>query len=292
MGGITLTLALASFTVLFFWKISETLTDEARTQTAKWLRGLPHRGTTAEWPTLFLGLFDSLFGLKFIARRFFLVSAAATLILGSLISLFYLLFQPTLGRGALQDAGTWARLLLLIPILNTLIDYVSVIESRVAMRWMTHKDSRSWRLLVLAVDFALTAGIHMTFTAAAILVVCQLRNAGVPWVQGDQLDWMCSGDDALQEFQSAYAQTLNFELSTHPSFQVSFYTTFATSIWVWLYFLSGVIVRTWSHAMRLVGRPLDAIDQVGMIDSSPVKLMGLISGLIVLAAGLTLTAIL
>jgi len=292
LTAISLVLGTAMVVLGLFWKMEETLTPSARTATAKWLRSVPPQAADPPWPARFVDVFDTWFGRRFGSGRFFCVSAVVTLISGWLISIAYMMFHPHIfGRGGMQDLYTCVRMLILIPVLNILIDYTSVVESRIAMGWMARCTSAIGRVAILVVDLLLTACIHVFYTAIAIVTICCLRHAGLSWVQNDNLSWMCEPKLAVSETVSVYLDVLAFNPNTHPSFSVSFYTTFLTSIWVWLYFGSGVIVRGFFVCRKLLGKPIEVASKFQIVDESPMKLLGLISAALVMVLGGLITAI-
>ncbi len=174
---------------------------------------LTNSKSDSNWAGSFSALFDSVFGEEHLSIRCFSVSAVFSLI--SVILLWIFLG----GYDALSiRIGNEISLGAIIPIaliVNVLADYISLLETR----WLIGKASETHNflihLLILIADFLATALI--IWVAIWIFVRSPFY--------GGQVD----------EFASV--------IGVFSTFSVLFFSTFLTSVWSWVFFVSIWIIR-------------------------------------------------
>jgi len=160
----------------------------------------------------------------------------------------------------LMDSGCFTtQFAIAFPILgacNFPVDYVSLLETRFAIAWLGKRSTVLGIITVLLLDLAVTCGI-------AVFAMQFLWHLNFPFPLGlrDSLYILClPGTDC----------------DILP-YGIWFYAAFFTSVWVWLYAASGLIVRLaqrmdiWSDCLR---RLLD-------IDRKPFQSIGVVAIMLV-----------
>lgn len=301
----TPTLALTVFLVLglgllgLFVRGDSRIDDQTRRTVAQWLgrrtpqvRPSDDQGSPSEWTATFLCWFDRVFGVRrvevagielFLPRlwRSIVASFLALLVL----CVVWVLHKETMSRLIRfgdPDQAPWDQFSLLLLlyggatlITNWIPDYLSLIQSRWIMQRMATSQRRAARLGWLAVDAVLTASIAF----AAIFVGMKLL---LPFVE-DRLtveigcfsSELFGVDDAWEIFVAGLRfetppGTLNYDAAG-----IYIYSTFMTSLWVWIYGVVGLVVRatvalggsrgTQAPARRWERRPLTVMGLVALV---------------------------
>ena len=198
----------------------------------------------ADWPALFLDLFSSIFGEKTWRIRFFCASFLSSLLSVTLLTIVWLLFSDSLGdyTSSLELFLTtlsivFGEMLLTGIFLNLIPDVASLVQSRYIIQCMVDKP---WTvvLLLVAVDFVLTTIIILVafLTYSSIVFGSLTASVELIWLS---LPNMLSMDDTLS-------------WAAIPGLAGVFvYSTYLTSVWVWLYALSLFSAAMLFRARRL-----------------------------------------
>lgn len=189
------------------------------------------------WPTTFLSLMESIYGKKTISVRFISYSIAASLFsVVFFVSIWMLLNDninwnqlvmsvfstanqfPLSKMHALFPAAMILAIFIVGPIQNCIFDFLSLIESRYIVYRMV---DNTWVtiLFLLAVDFFVTTSL--AFAALMLLLL----------LTGNQLTWHVIGSGLRLE-------------GVFGAYGALFYSTYLTSVWVWLYVLSVAGMRS------------------------------------------------
>lgn len=150
-------------------------------------------------------------------------------------------------------------ILITASILNLVPDYISLLETRYVIRRMSGERSMVRILFFLAIDFAFTFTI--AFVAYSLFFIFFYR-----WEVGE----------ALRCF---LAHTLALSSPDYPAIPsgIFFYSTFFTSVWVWLYTLSGFIVKLGEY----LGVGFSWLKAILDIKNKPLRSMGLILDILI-----------
>lgn len=167
----------------------------------------------SNWASVFIYLFDGIFGEKHLSPRCFFVSAAFSLVSVAIIWSFLGGYDTLSVR-----IGNEVSLGAIIPIalvVNVLADYLSLLQTR----WMIGKASEVRRFwihgLIIFADFLATAAIIW------IAIWLFIRS---PFYYGK-----------VDEFASV--------IGVFSTFSVLFFSTFLTSVWSWIFFVSTWLLR-------------------------------------------------
>ncbi|MEM1274751.1 MAG: tetratricopeptide repeat protein [Pseudomonadota bacterium] len=210
------------------------LNQDRKESIALWLMGAQSEET---WAKSFTALFDAIFGKNHLSPKCFLRSALASL-------LAVVLIWALMGWGGTYDArleggeDLW-RLLGLALIINIFADYVSLLETRWLLGWLSSRRPVVVQILALIADLLISAAII--------------------WVA------IWGMTTALQIENDTLAETLG----VFSPFSILFYSTFLTSLWSWAFIASTWIIRLVA-GLRLA--------EWSQLPGAPLRFLGLIMG--------------
>lgn len=247
-----------------FDKAEAVIRPSVRRNAFKWLRNLDSGITSKTWPATFTAIFDSVFGEHHFSWRCIWRSCFASLAGLSVLMLLWMAFQldevvAFFGQVLFFGEGwfpEWPGLLmvLLLVMLNLLPDYISLLETRLILLWMSQKPSGSRICTLLVVDLILTG-----------FIFCFALLCWVAWSEGAIPSWKTVWESVLQPiFNSLFHSDDDLGLG------ILFCSTYFTSVWVWLYAFSGGAVRAFGFVVGIVRIFLD-------IERAPVRSIGLVA---------------
>ncbi len=220
------------------WKLfdkAEAATSlEVKEALKTWLLNAKPGEKLVHWSATFGEAFDSVFGKRHLHGRCFLASTIASYLGVLIVTLLWGALRPDSLSRLVQSHGAVEfaiQSLVFATIMNLVPDYVSLLESRLIIRVIARNPSVFRSLSLLALDLVVTAAIGF-----CVVGTC-LYTAG-----GDFGDIIRTG--VMLETWGA----------NDPSPSVFFYSTFFTSVWVWLYVLSGICVKLGNSISYLAER--------------------------------------
>lgn len=249
-----------------FARIETVISPEARTAVSRWLRNLDLAGALPNWPAAFAVVFDRVFGERHFSWRCFSRSCVASYAGVLIVTLIWGVLRPTQFTAFFEDADT--SYLFLFPlftgILNVVPDYCSLLETRYVIRWMSRERSVVRILGFLAIDFAFTLAIasgawflmYMGFSFFVGGPDLDVEYMFIVWKEGLILSAGSSEDITLGIF---------------------LYSTFFTSVWVWLYALSGLIVKLGQY----LGLGFSWLRAILDIENKPLRSMGMVLNILI-----------
>lgn len=249
-----------------FEKASDSLKEESKIAISQWLMNVGMEGGQPNWPTMFVATFDSVFTKRHLSWTCFWRSSLASFFAVILISLLVnALGISTVFQEIISE--TWLGfffILLVGAILNLIPDYVSLLETRVVIKLMSKKATFFRILMLLLLDLVAT---NVIFFVIAFIIIVNLINlfTRVAWA------WETPGG-AL----GAYIQGLTFS-GKEKDLGIFIYSTFFTSIWVWLYAFSGFFVGIISKSKSV----LDFFKKHLAIEDRPLRSMAFVIVLII-----------
>ena len=128
---------------------------------------------------------------------------------------------------------------------------------------MRKRESSSTTVSLLALDVALTASVFL----GMVFFITFLFGA----------DDMRTFLAKLYELLVEVMLPLSVEKKGEPSFGIFFYSTYFTSVWVWLYALAGLIAQVAEHA----GLGFTRLKRLFDTDTQPILSLGAISTVLV-----------
>lgn len=156
--------AIAAGFIGLFWKADEALSGPAREALGRWLQRLPV-SADPNWPQVFAGMFDRIFGKRHLSWRCFFLSCLASLIAVGVLTLVWFTLRPEAVPRILVQA---VFLLAIALCFNLLADYVSLLETRYVIRWMSGGRSVRQLLALMALDAVITAMIFLLYVPVGV----------------------------------------------------------------------------------------------------------------------------
>ena len=254
---------------MLFERADKVSKKEVRDSASEYLRNLEIGKSVSEWPIQYANLFDAVFGERHFRWKCFWRSSVASLILVTLLILLWLALDEDYnyywsqaegffsGDEAYSAAVILVTMLLCGAILNIVPDYFSLLETRWILRRFG-KDPDLIRILFLVIiDLVATSVIFLSFYYLIILIV------------GDP-------HEALLGVAAYYCDAFYFV--GHVPIEVFFYSTFFTSVWLWLYMLTSIVVICISKLGKIW---LWLRDSFLDIEKQPILAMGWIASMII-----------
>lgn len=242
------------------------MTKESQALVRGWLVREDRENQVSNWPDSFKSLFDAVFTERHFSWTCFLrsVLASAIVVVSVLLGMvafgvisFYELAELTpTGSVALSVIAAIAFIVLL----NSVVDYVSLYQTR----WLIGKMAKTGRTVVhfgfLALDAALTTAIFIYSVASVQLLAMTLQG------------FAPSGLDVLQLlFYSMPLAVYSWVIGgSEPALWAVFFSTFFTSVWVWLYALAGLAMRGTLSLFRGVDLMRNLFD----VEERPIHALG------------------
>ncbi|MEQ9399383.1 MAG: hypothetical protein RJQ04_09425 [Longimicrobiales bacterium] len=269
-----------------FDRAERTVSDDVRDRTAAWILEADPAAAVQGLPSHFAALFDRIFGDRHLSLRCFWRSTVASFVTVGAITLLYF----ATGRrfhGLDTDLQTWKMSIsvglvmgLATGLVNVLPDYVSLLQTRLVLRWAARRAPGRGRLAAaLAIDAVVTGAIAFAAAFGILSLLWwgpeygRLVMSTVPYLGAFLVDVLTLAPQA-----GLRAGDVEIALSNVP-IGIFFYSTFLTSVWLWLYALSVPLSRVLVRAGRGMGFLLRAAD----VSRHPFRALGFASVLVVSA---------
>lgn len=267
--------------------------DTYRRRLKRWfLRESNQDDEPPNWAGSFITLYDHTFGTRPWTINFFLRSCLATTIFAALMILVYW------GAGRItpeayadfvdlqfEEETEWQQIqwLLVVFVGNLFIDYFSLIETRWILRKIEGR-SKSVSIFLVILDVFLTFVIFYVISYFLIYIE-------QVW-QSEFTSFSSHLRDKLKIFDNTDLPVVYYELVQHESsegyalysdsYRIGLITTYFTSIWIWLFVLSGVFGR-----LFLVFRgSITRLGRIFRVQDKPVTAVGYVLAILTLIAHL------
>ncbi len=265
-----LTYVLAWFGVMAgIWALFEraelVLEEDLLKRLSNWLRNDTSHTDMQRWPIIFCEIFDRIFGKNHLSFKCFFRSCIASLCAVSILTL--ILTGPTgldldLDGFELKD---FVEVLSLVCMVNLIPDYLSLLETRIVLGYM-----KAFRLVgclfALLIDVVATA---LIFYLGSCVYAISL------------MEFDCTDILSLSFFKDILGYILDIAMFWQDKelsiFAIPIYSTFFTSIWIWLFCLSSVVIK----GISLTGVSIRWAGKFFDIDKKPLRSLGLIGMIIV-----------
>ena len=240
--------------------------DAARRRVSNWLMNINVTEGISHWPESFIGTFDAVFGERHLSLKCFIRSSLVSMFLVILLMLLHCAIYPESLWGQITETsiGTFFVLIaavLLGMILNVIPDYFSLLETRLILRLISKTNSIKRQIMLLLLDILLTWAILFVYFGLVTLIMLNVH-----------LLSMTGSFSILRELAM-----IPDTLSLREPIGVFWYTTFFTSIWTWLYFISARFLKMAST----LGYRLKSFKSILNINEKPLSAIGFVSCLFV-----------
>ncbi|MFV1988106.1 MAG: hypothetical protein ACC682_12555, partial [Gemmatimonadota bacterium] len=285
--GVSLLAYLASWLILvvglwfLFERAEETASPSGRARVSAWLRPRGRsESTSSGWAEGFVGAFDRIFGPKHLSLYCFIRSMVASVVAVTILLLLWVAIRPDQFSAFAAEQGMrgLGELVLITFIVNVVADYLSLLETRVALGFLGRWQAPWARAGVLVGD------------ALATLIVWLVFYAGLPFLALAGVSSTANDIMLFLQFQVwGYAPTIFHVVSLSadgggPPVGIWFYSTFLTSIWLWIYLGAGQIARAANTTGSVAGRGISGFARLFDADRQPFRVLGFVAMLIVTLA--------
>ena len=243
-----------------FIKLDVVLHKQKKEALTTWLQAKPFSASSSNWPNTFVSLFDDVFTKKHFTVKCFLRSILASIFSLGVILLIWWIVAPEQGK-RLFSPYNLLQIFAISVFLNPLPDYLSLLESRWLIQWMTRSRSGALKLVMLVLDAVVTFFIFVLFSWVIIKL---FRTEHVP---------------DFQEYILFSLEGLAFK----ENIGVFVQTTFFTSVWVWLYAFSGFLLKLIAPLLSWLNIEEKPLHSMGSVLIVLISMGYLIAALIVLA---------
>ena len=236
-----------------FDKAGKVIDPESRQVVTRWLKNLdlPEKN----WPSMFVALFDRVFTERHLSWRCFRRSSAASFVAISLavLAVDASIFERVGVEGIFFNV---LALFLFTLLINLLPDYLSLYETRLVLGFMAKPGG--WIRTLALLIFDLAATMLISFVVGFVVL------AG-PFVSS-----------TVKEIAETFWQGLTFS-GLDALGGIFIYTTFLTSVWLWLYALSGFLVKAIARSRK----GLHFLQRHLNLEEHPLRSMGFVLMLLV-----------
>lgn len=278
-----------------FWlfeKAEDNISEDTKIAISLWLLGLKMPESLPSWFATFAAVFDRIFGKRHLSWRCFYRSCFASLLSVSMLELICL--SRIFGEGIGGNIGNYSREISLVAVFaiyfNFLPDYVSLLETRYMIRWLIKSNSTMQKLFPIFIDFMATTLISFftvaafTFYGSFLFVKAFTTFAEIPLPTLHQaLRFVISEPILFFEqvyltyisgilFRPSVASLGRFDIPA-----IFIYSTYFTSLWVWLYTISGLVLKLF----RLFDPGINFFRKVFDIENKPLRSIGYVSALLI-----------
>jgi hypothetical protein len=277
MHPLTTWLALAGSVWALFALAEEHIATPHRVQITRWLRC-----QTPYWPATFVAVCDSVFGPPTLSGAYVLRACIASHIAAFLVLCLSGAFYPGTSGLMLLVLFLYAPALVgSLALVNLLPGSLSILAHRALLQRVSNGQGPprlgTWLVLASATT-GLLAVLACTLGFLVVFVSHQIHSLQRPatWIIG-YVEFVikdtAGGLSALQE--AVRLQPIIMPGMAFPSFGIWFYAPCFPLVWVWLYLLSGVLIRgvTACGLMRAPGRAPGLLD----IDARPLHTLGAVA---------------
>ncbi|PQJ26920.1 hypothetical protein BSZ35_18515 [Salinibacter sp. 10B] len=240
------------------------MTPESRAATADWILQEQFSETASGWPGAFTDLFDAVFTKDHLSWTCFQRSALASFAAVSLLGMSFV------GLGLLDPPRSGSELLpafLLLASVNVFVDYASLFETRWILGHMGNTNRTSAHTGYLAADLVLTI-----LCIVLPVSLFQIISSGV--LAGSSILSFRFWEQLVAYvllFGEWFVQLSGRQGSEAPAvLSVMLFSTLFTSVWVWLYVGSGLLLR----ALRPLLEGLEWLKRVLDVENKPAEAMG------------------
>ena len=249
-------------TLTAIWAIGDVgervFNDDRKEQYRKWLANVRPAQAVAGWPRALAAVFDGIFGKRHLSWKCFGRSCAASLIAVFILTLIVAALDPeqiksygriiarvVAGKPLPGLLGYYTdHVLVIAPMVyavtvNLVPDYLALLSTRWVIHLLSRRSTILWTLGLLLLDLLLTFAVAILGVLVGLTLLVEAMN----FVKNSEMMPVSELIDAMQkEAYRFLVGVIRFEQPV-TSGGLSFYSTFVTSAWLWLYVLAGLFVK-------------------------------------------------
>jgi len=259
---------LVSAIIAIFRIMEDTTTPDAKRKVADWIKSIATKSvsqTVVESPRWFVEAFDRIFGDRHLTLRCFSRSCVASILAVSVMAIVSVVLNPSSWHLYFSLKGIRGIFIILLcaSILNLVLDYISLLETRLILRRVAHAGTKKL-IVFLVLDVIITGGIFFY---------------GVGWILS--MLWRVTGDPESNFFGFLLVFVTGW-IFDDPLYigSIFFYSTYFTSVWFYLFVASSIATKFLYSLGRVGNWVMVWLD----VEEKPFQSMGIIVvGLLTLA---------
>ena len=237
-----------------FDRAENTASKIGRIKLAKWLKSIDPLSALRSWPKKFAEIFDLIFGERHLSFRCFRRSIVVSTIFVTIILLFWISFRTNEFLSLINHKDWWIVVIAFffsVGFLNIFIDYISLLETRYIIKLMSKSNSIILNFIYLIIDILVTGLIWIII----IVLFVGLLNKIIQPIDENPISFSFWLKDFFKSFPN-YILMIHADLSpegipTIPD-AVLFYSTYFTSVWIWIYLFSLITVKLGKYFKKTV----------------------------------------
>lgn len=237
-----------------FDRAESVVNKDTKVAVSKWLKNV-QLPSTESWPVTFQVIFRRVFGEKHFSFKCIGMSVLASAAFIAIFLALWVAVHPDKGFEFFSNSTGWIAVLFVAALINLLPDYISLLETRIILTFLAKKTSYKWITILLIADFLFTGLVFFVGFSFCGLVL------------GTSDFWGILTTGLVMDSPE------NINVSLGPFI----YSTYATSIWLWLYVISGSVSKINMFGNLSIQKFKSIID----IDEKPIRSLGFISMLLV-----------
>lgn len=246
--------------IQIFQFIGHNINESHSKEISRWLRETKPSSILTAYPSVFISLFDRVFDSRHISRRRILHSCIASLTSVVFLALLVTMISEDTWINFRDDFSSLPQSLLAFTIvtliLNIIPDYISLVETRILIGYMSKVRLRFYPLIVI---------LDLTFTASIFILWAHMLANFIP----SDIDVFGVLGESILSWRGG---------SEYSIVSVWFFSTFSTSFWILLFFLSAITLRI----LLFFDAGFDFFSRFFEIEKSPMRSIGVVCGVIVL----------
>ena len=247
---------------LLFSKAENLVESKIKTDISSWLSNLNPEGKLVNWPTTFASVFDSIFGKKHLSWRCFSMSCIASVLSVLMLTILWWALHPKLFHTVDHTVDKSLYIFIILTLcFNIILDYFSLIKTRYIICKYINVNSATNIIVFLFIDLVATAFIFFAGMATIIFIIRYFKDVPADTTLEDLLYVM----DIVWAGMNVSGKNIDMYIMG-----VWFYSTFFTSVWIYLYVISGLIVKAGSF----IGILASCTRKIFDIDNKPLRSMG------------------
>ena len=234
------------------------LNYEAKKKLSLWLLNISSKRINENWPVQFVNLFEAMFTKNHLSMACFYRSFVVSTFAYFFTFIFYAFYLgvPIFDQPLDKIFDIFSYSCIFILFYNVIPDYLSLFETRALIKLLI-KSQEWWKRVLILIADALLTFLILTAYLYLFIKLFEFKNTGYFSIDF----WKFSTRIWLTIFghQPNMAGTIlyidNESLNSVHVFLISGITTFVTSIWLWLFILSSIIIKIIALAQTYFGIP-------------------------------------
>lgn len=257
--------------------------QDVKISISKWLNN-NELTVDEKWPNTFIEIFDRVFTKKHLSFKCFFRSTLASYVSAIIIFIIYIIINPKFfsdlidGADSIENIAEFARSgIVAILFFNMFPDYISLLETRFILKKIKQSVTTAKIIALLFMDLLFTTLSIFVPWFIFTVILTEIAKAFAGMFNTDVSSTSTSVITYLKDTFDLFISSCMFTGEVGV-LGVVIYTTYLTSVWIWLYVMSGILIK------KIITPALISVDLIKNkidIDNKPLESIGFISNVIV-----------